>query len=78
MDQKMYTTILPILIGGLITKIIEETQVTEDEAFEKLYNSKLYEFIENEETKVWTYSVPMLFNIYRNELETGELLLPEY
>jgi len=78
MDEKMYTAILPILIGGLVNKIIEETQETEDEVFEKLYNSKLYEFLENEETKVWTYSVPMLFSLYKTEIATGKLFLPEY
>ena len=78
MEKKMFSTILPILIGGLVNMIIDETGIGEDEAFEKLYNSKLYELIENEDTKVWTYSVPMLFDLFQNEMTTGVLSLPEF
>ena len=78
MDKNMFAIIMPILIGGLVNMIITETDVDEDEAFTKLYNSELYEAIENEETKVWTYSVPMLFDLYMAEEITGKLELPEY
>ena len=69
---------MPILIGGLTNKIIEETGVNEDYGFEKLYNSELYAALENEETKIWTYSVPMLFDLYQAEITTGKLELSEY
>jgi len=32
--------------------------------------------LENEETKVWTYSVPKLFELYQDEVKTGRLMLP--
>ena len=73
-----FTAILPLIIGGLANKIIEETHVSDDDAFEKLYNSELYAALENERTKVWTYSVPKLFDLYKKELDTGKLELPEY
>jgi hypothetical protein len=57
---------------------VEETQISEDEAFEKLYNTELYASLENESTKVWTYSVPKLFDLYQDEINTGRLELPEY
>ena len=78
MEKSLFATILPILIGGLVNMIIDETGINEDEAFERLYNSKLYASIENEETKVWTYSVPMLFDLFQKEEATGFLELPEY
>jgi hypothetical protein len=78
MEKSLFATILPILIGGLVNMIIDETGINEDEAFERLYNSKLYASIENEETKVWTYSVPMLFDLFQTEEATGFLELPEY
>ena len=74
----MFATILPVLVNGLINKIILETSNTEDEAFEKLYNSRLYELLENEETKIWTFSVPMLFDLYLSEINTGDFELPVY
>ena len=78
MERSKFAAILPLLIGGLTNKIIETTGVSEDEALEKLYNSELYAAIENEETKVWTYSVPMLYDLYHAEITTGKLELPDY
>ena len=78
MEKNKFAAILPVLIGGLTNKIIEETGVGENEAFEKLYNSELYAALENEETKVWTYSVPKLLDLYHDEITTGKLELPEY
>ena len=78
MDKNQFAAILPIIIGGLANKIIEQTHFNEDEAFEKLYNSELYAALENEATKVWTYSVPRLFYLFQNEIKTGKLVLPDY
>ncbi|MCL2797918.1 MAG: hypothetical protein FWD58_07690 [Firmicutes bacterium] len=78
MDKNKFAAILPLIIGGLANKIIEETHVSEDEAFDKLYNSKLYTVLEDEKTKVWTYNVPKLFDLYATEIESGRLELPEY
>ena len=78
MDENRFAAILPVLIGGLINKIIEKTGVEENVAFERLYESKLYAAIENEKTKVWTFSVPKLYELYQMEQVTGELDFPEY
>jgi len=78
MERNKFAALIPLLIGGLTNKIIETTGVSEDEALEKLYNSELYAAIENEETKVWTYSVPMLYDLYHTEITTGKLELPDY
>ena len=78
MEANKFAAILPTIIGGLTNKIIEETDLEEDAAFEKLYNSKLYAAIEKEETKVWTFSVPKLYELYQTEQTTGELDFPEY
>ena len=78
MEKSKFAAILPVIIGGLANKIIEETVVSEAEVFDKLYSSELYAALENEETKVWTYSVPKLFDLYQNEINTGILELPDY
>jgi hypothetical protein len=78
MDKGKFAAILPILIGGLVNRIIDETGADEDDAFDKLYNSELYAALECEGTKVWTYSVPMLFDLYHAEITIGKLELPEY
>lgn len=78
MESNKFAAILPILVGGLVRKIVEATGQGEDETFEKLYASELYAALENEETKVWTYSVPKLFDLYQSEITMGKLELPEY
>jgi hypothetical protein len=78
MEKNKFAAILPLLVGGLTNKIIEETGVKDDEAFDKLYNSNLYAALEREETKIWTFSVPKLFDLYLDEITTGELDFPEY
>ena len=77
-DKDKFAALMPVIVGGLVNKIIQETHVSEDEAFGRLYNSELYAALENEKTKVWTYSVPKLFDLYQDEIRTGVLVLPEY
>ena len=78
MDKNKFAAILPVVVGGLVNKIIEETNVNDEEALEMLYSSELYAVLETEETKIWTYSVPKLIELYQNEMKTGKLELPDY
>ena len=77
MEKGKFAAILPVIVSGLVKAIIEETGVSEDEAFENLYRSNLYAVLEIEKTKAWHYSVPLLLDLYENEITTGELNLPE-
>ena len=78
MEQTKFAALMPVIVGGLANRIIKETDISEDEVFDKLYNSKLYSILEKEETKVWTYSVSKLFDLFQSEANTGELEIPEY
>ena len=78
MEKSKFEVLMPVIVGGLVEKIIEETQLTEFEAFEQLYNSALYAALENEKTKVWTYSVPKLCLLLHEEIKNGKLDLPDY
>ena len=78
MDSKKFETVLPLITAALVDKIASELHVNEDEAMEQLYASQLYAALEQEELKVWYYSVAKLFALYREELATGALNLPEY
>ena len=73
MEKNKFAAILPVIVGGLANKIIEETHMSEAEALDKLYNSALYSILEKEETKIWQYSVPKLFELWENEIKTGKL-----
>ena len=78
MDKEKFNALLPLIVASLMQKIIEQKKVTQDEAFSLVYNSALYFFLENEQTKVWHYSAEKLFRLFDEELITGKLELPEY
>ena len=77
MEKNKFAAILPVIVGGLANKIIKEVNMSEAEVFDKLYNSALYSVLEKEETKVWHYSVPKLFELWNNETKTEKLELPK-
>ena len=75
-DKKTFNAVLMVMSMALVNKIIAETSQGEDEAINRLYSSALYAALEREETKVWHYSVPMLYEIYQLESATGKLVFP--
>jgi len=78
MDKNKFDAIFPIIIASLADKIMTEYNMPEDTALMNLYETELYTVLENEETKVWQYSVEKLFDLYKNEKQNGSLELPEY
>ena len=78
MDINTFELVLQTISIGLVEKIITETGLDEDSAMEKVYSSLLYSSLEKEYTKVWHYSVPKLYELWENEMKTGQLVLPEY
>jgi len=78
MNEAKFEALLPLIVAALIQKIIERKKISQDEAFSRLYNSRLYFFLDNEKTKVWHYSVEKLFRLFEEEMTTGNMELPEY
>ena len=78
MDKAKFDALLPFIITALIKKITGLKKISEDEAFSRLYNSQLYSFLEDEETKVWYYSADKLLLLFDEEITTGKLELPEF
>ena len=78
MDKAKFEALLPLIVTALIQKIIERKKISQDEAFSALYGSGLYLILDDEETKVWHYSAEKLFQLFEEEMNTGNLELPEY
>ena len=78
MEKNKFELILQTVSAGLVGLIMSDSGLNEDAAMEKLYSSELYSTLEKEETKVWHYSVPLLYELYQQEIITGRLTLPEY
>ena len=50
---------------------------SEQDAISSLYSSLLYSYLEDEEMKVWHYSIPMLYELYLQGEETGYIQFPD-
>ena len=68
---------LEFIVPRLIKSVIEDMGTSEKDAFTLLYTSKLYEKLEREETKLWHLSVPTLFEMFKEDMETGHITYPE-
>jgi phosphoribosyl-AMP cyclohydrolase len=76
MINRSYETLLYSITASVTNRLVEMNNWSEDEALERFTSSKLYTFLEREETKVWQYSSLMLAELF-NEERSGRLVLPE-
>lgn len=76
MNNKSYETLLYSITSNVFLKLMELKGIDEDTALELFTSSKLYSYLEKEETKVWQYSAYMLATLLIDELN-GNLTLPE-
>lgn len=76
MNERSFETLLYSITSNVIHKIMESNDWSEDEAMERFTQSRLYSYLEREETKVWQYSGHMLVQLF-NEERSGQLVLPE-
>ena len=76
MNERSFETLLYGITANTVAKIMELNNWSEDIAMERFTSSKVYSFLEREETKVWQYSSLMLAILFNDEQE-GHLVLPE-
>ena len=77
MNSRSFETLLYGITANVVAKIMELNGWAEDEAMERFTQSKLYTFLEKEETKVWQYSTRMLYSLFEQEEKTGTILFPD-
>ena len=71
MSKNQFTFIMFEKMQTLCDSIKNYFNITYQDAIKMLYNSKLYEALEDEETKMWYYSNFDLFKMFLEETETG-------
>ena len=76
MNERSYETLLYSITANVTSKLMGINGWTEDEAIERFTKSKIYSFLEREETKVWQYSALMIAELFNDE-RSGRLSLPE-
>ena len=77
MEEKKLSAILVLLVPQVVALIVENDGLSELEATEALYNSTLYTALEEEKTKLWHLSPKALYELFRQETETGHIEFPE-
>ena len=77
MGQEQFAAIMPYISTDLVGMIAKKNKISENDAIAKLYNSKLYASLEQEDTKVWQYSTDMLYSLLEQEERTGEIEFPD-
>jgi hypothetical protein len=74
---KNISAVIAMITPGIINLLMEKRELTLEEASDALYNSQLYKALEDEETKVWRLSYPLLYDLLEEELATGKITFPE-
>lgn len=76
MQERSFETILYSITAKVVEIIMKRNGWTENTALTRFTESKLYSYLEKEETKVWQYSAVMLAQLFEDE-RTGRMILPE-
>ncbi len=77
MDKKKYESMLILIVPAVVKLITENYSWDEITASNKFYESKVFECLEREDTKLWHLSPLTLFNMFDEEQKTGSFIFPE-
>lgn len=77
MDKKKFEAMLILIVPAVIELIVKNYSWDEITASDIFYKSKVYEILEQEETKLWHLSPLTLFHMFDEEQKTGGFVFPE-
>jgi hypothetical protein len=71
-SKEQFPAILSLLVPQIVEEYMSRTGATQEIALEKIYSSKMYEFLSDEELKIWHFSPKQLCNMLFDELSRKE------
>lgn len=77
MDENQFSMLLALIVPQIIDKITENSNISEIDAINIFYKSKLYSELSDESSKLWHYSPLLLYTLFQDELLTGTYDYPE-
>lgn len=77
MGLEQFNAMLPVISADIAKMIAQKKNISEKEAIKLLYTSKVYAALEQEDTKLWQYSTPMLYSLLEQEWESGTIRYPD-
>ena len=75
--NKNISPVIALITPGVLRLLMDNRKLSLEDAAEVLYNSRLYSLLEDEETKIWRFSYPLLYDLLEEELATGEITFPD-
>ena len=77
MNEDQFSAMLAIIVPPIIEQIIKNSNVDDEKVISRFYQSKLYQELADETSKLWHYSPMTLYTMYQDELRTGSYDYPE-
>ena len=77
MEKQKFEAMLILLVPQVVHLITENYPFDEVTASKEFYDSQVYSFLEQEDTKLWHLSALTLFNMFDEENKTGTFTFPE-
>lgn len=77
MEKKKFEAMLVLLVPQVIHLITESYSYDEVTAAKEFYDSRVYSFLEQEDTKLWHLSALTLFHMFDEEKKMGTITFPE-
>jgi len=77
MSNEKLSALLTLINPSIIQLIMENKKLSNIEATRLFYNSELYAMMEIEASKLWHLSPLLLYELFEEELATGNINYPE-
>ena len=77
MEKQKFEAMLVLIVPQIVNLITEKYLLDEVTAHKEFYESRVYSFLEQEDTKLWHFSALTLFNMFEEEKQTGIITFPE-
>ena len=77
MNEDQFSAMLAIIVPPIIEQITKNSNVDDEKAISRFYQSKLYQELSDEKSKLCHYSPMTLYTMYQDELLTGSYDYPE-
>ncbi|MCL2002467.1 MAG: hypothetical protein FWG72_00485 [Oscillospiraceae bacterium] len=75
--QENVGAVIAFITPGILRLLMENRNLTLEDASDTLYNSQIYRALEDEKTKLWRLGYPLLYDLLEEELLTGKITYPE-
>ena len=77
MNENQFNAMLAIIVPPIIEQITKNSNVDDNKAISGFYQSRPYQELSDENSKLWHYSPMTLYTMYQDELLTGSYDYPE-